>query len=90
MLNMSGERRFMTQFEILRELKRLPLMEQLHVMEFLAKTLREQLPTSALPAARPEIKKLPLPEAAALLREDYLLDPAVTAFKALESEGFHA
>jgi hypothetical protein len=80
----------MTQIEILREIKQLPLTEQLSVMEFLAKTLREQLPTSMLPTARPEIKKLPLPEAAALLREDYLLGPAMTAFKALESEAFHA
>jgi hypothetical protein len=80
----------MTQVEILREIKRLPLTEQLSVMEFLITTLREQLPASVLSAARPEIKKLPLPEAAALLKEDYIFDPNVTTFKALESEAFHA
>jgi hypothetical protein len=80
----------MTQVEILREIKRLPLTEQLSVMEFLINTVREQLPASVLSAARPEIKKLPLPEAAALLKEDYVSEPALTAFTALDGEGFHA
>jgi hypothetical protein len=80
----------MTQVEILREIKRLSLTEQLSIMEFLLKTVREQLPASALLAARPEIKKLPLAEAAALLKEDYVADAALTAFTALDGEGFHA
>jgi hypothetical protein len=76
----------MTQREILEEIKRLTPTERLALIEAALRLVREDLPP--VPFTMPKRKQLAL--AAEALRSDYLNDPDLTAFTALDGEPFHA
>ncbi len=77
----------MTQAEILTEIRRLPLEEQVGVIQFTAHIVQRRLQLQ--PEAVGESQLLPLEEAAELLLDDYLNDEELTAFAALDGEPVH-
>jgi hypothetical protein len=76
----------MIRAEIVREIQALPFQEQFEMLEYLARSLRQQsqahYPSGTVPAS--------LAAAAESLQADYQNDPDLTAFTALDCEDFHA
>ena len=72
----------MSVVEIENELEKMSDAERLIVIEIATKLIRKNLDNKTSP------KKLSLEEAAELLRNDYLNDPELTAFTALDGEDF--
>jgi hypothetical protein len=78
----------MTNTEILEKLKGLPAADRLEIIESTVHQLREDLGRSSAPD-EPESSARLLRAAEALLG-DYSTDRELTAFTALDGEGFHA
>jgi len=80
----------MTQAQILYEFSKLPLSEQLEVIQAAFRITVQQF-QKAPPAqtASPQ-DQLSLADAATFLLDDYLTDPELTAFQALDGEPFYA
>lgn len=72
----------MSVVEIENELEKMSDAERLIVIEIATKLIRKNLDNKTSP------KKLSLEEAAELLRNDYLNDPELIAFTALDGEDF--
>jgi hypothetical protein len=74
----------MIRADLVREIQALPFQEQFEMLEYLARSLRQQsqvhLPSGTTPRN--------LAAAAEALRADYQNDPDLTAFTALDSEDF--
>lgn len=79
----------MTQIEILSEFEKLPIKQQLEVLESALRILRSRLRERELPGEQ-TARPLPLAEAAQLLLSDYTLDDELTAFTVLDGEPFYA
>jgi hypothetical protein len=73
----------MTCAEIVREIERLPSVQQVEVQEALARLLSQPRPA-------PGCERTRLAAAAQALLGAYQADPELTAFTALDSEDFHA
>jgi hypothetical protein len=76
----------MLRANIVREIEALRFQEQFEMLEYLARSLRQQSQTQAASGTASGT----LAAAAAALRSDYQNDPELTAFTALDSEDFHA
>ncbi len=76
----------MLRANIVREIQALPFPEQFEMLEYLARSLRQQSQAQARPGTAPGT----LTAAAEALRCDYQNDPELTAFTALDCEDFHA
>lgn len=76
----------MLRANIVREIQALPFPEQLEILEYLARSLRQQSQAQATSGTASS----GLAAAAAALRCDYQNDPELTAFTALDYEDFHA
>ncbi|MCA9947413.1 MAG: hypothetical protein KC449_28235 [Anaerolineales bacterium] len=76
----------MTQKELLREFQRLSLQQQLAIL----RDALEIVENNFRQLEQTESDKLPLEEAAQLLRQDYLSDSELTAFTAIDGDEFHA
>jgi len=76
----------MLRANIVREIQALPFQEQFEMLEYLARSLRQQSQAQACPGTAPGT----LTAAAEALRCDYQNDPELTAFTALDCEDFHA
>jgi hypothetical protein len=76
----------MLRANIVREIEALPFQEQFEMLEYLARSLRQQSQAQAAPGTASSS----LAAAAAALRSDYQHDPELTSFTALDSEDFHA
>ncbi len=76
----------MTQKELLREFQRLSLQQQLAIL----RDALEIVENNFRQLEQKESDKLPLEEAARLLRQDYLSDSELTAFTAIDGDEFHA
>jgi len=76
----------MLRANIVREIEALPFQEQFEMLEYLARSLRQQSQAQAAASTTSGT----LTDAASALRSDYLDDPELTAFTALDSEDFHA
>ncbi len=78
----------MTDLEILEQLKGLSPAERLKIVEFTVHQLREDMDHLNRPVS--DGMGAALARAAEALRADYLSDPELTAFAALDGEAFHA
>ena len=76
----------MIQADIVRQIQALPFPEQFEMLEYLARSLRQQSQAQFPSGAPPR----DLMAAAQALRSDYQNDPDLTAFTALDCEDFHA
>lgn len=79
----------MTQQEILEQIKKLPTVERLTVIEAALHLIHADLQQIALPSARAD-KSRRLTAAAEALLPDYAAGGELTAFAALDHEDFHA
>ena len=78
----------MVRVELLNEIRALPLSDQLEMLENIVRSVREK--SLALPPSPCKATFVSLAEAAEALRSEYLKDPELTAFTALDGEDFHA
>lgn len=78
----------MKQLEILEEFKKLSPEERLEVVEAALRIIREDLQKTKKLSNR-EARRLRLEASAQIMREDYLNDPELTSFTALDAEDFH-
>jgi hypothetical protein len=69
-------------------LKKLPLIERLRIIETVVQEMRTELKIA--PPLSMTARKQQMMAAAADLQADYLKDPDLAAFTALDSEDFHA
>lgn len=76
----------MIRADIVREIQALPFQEQFEMLEYLARSLRQQSQAHPPSGTAPH----DLAAAAETLRADYQNDPDLTAFTALDCEDFHA
>ena len=76
----------MIRAEIVREIQALPFQEQFEMLEYLARSLRQQSQAHYSSGTVPGS----LAAAAESLQADYQNDPDLTAFTALDCEDFHA
>jgi hypothetical protein len=76
----------MIRAEIIREIQALPFREQFEMLEYLARSLRQQSHAQVRPGTPPGS----MTTAAEALRCDYQDDTELTAFTALDCEDFHA
>ena len=76
----------MIRANLIREIQALPFQEQFEILEHLARSLRQPIQACS-PADTPPGS---LVAAAKSLLADYLNDPDLTAFTALDCEEFHA
>ena len=76
----------MIRADIAREIQALPFQEQFEMLEYLARSLRQQ--SQAHPAS--SVAPRSLAAGAEALRADYQNDPDLTAFTALDGEDFQA
>ena len=79
----------MTRTEILQQLKLLPPLERLDLIEAALRLTRDDLRQAELPLAQSE-KKKQLAVAAQALLPDYVPGGELTVFTALDGENFHA
>lgn len=79
----------MTQQEILEQIKKLPTMERLAVVEAALHLIHEDLQYIEMPSSQVS-KSQRLAHAAKALLKDYSTDNELKAFTALDSEDFHA
>ena len=76
----------MIRTDIVREIQALPFQEQFEMLEYLARSLRQQSQAKAAS----DTSSGSLMAAAEALRSDYQTDPELTVFTALDGEKFHA
>jgi len=76
----------MTQTEILAEFQQMSIQQQLETLRAALEILESKIRHSEEDSS----EKLPLAEAASLLRADYETDSELTSFTALDGEDFYA
>lgn len=79
----------MTSIEMLEEIKKLTLTEQLALMEAALHLMREELQQCPQHLPTPDEKTARLAAAAQALLPDYATDTELTSFTALDSEDFY-
>jgi len=79
-----------TQTQMVSEFQRLPMAEQLDMIQELLRIVAEQVQTNDVQRPNGKEAHLSLAEAASLLLSDYQEDQELTIFTALDGEPFYA
>lgn len=77
----------MNQVDFITELRKLPLVERVQIIETLVQEIKAELQLTPAPSLAERRRQMMA--AASALRQDYLTNADLTAFTALDAEDFH-